>query len=90
MKKWFIAAPTFVFLIMILIGVVTPGLNQNLLGFGALCLAGYSFLAIFIDGLVLAFQGQSKLSLANRYLFGYLITVLILTLGITIYFMAHH
>lgn len=88
MKKWCIATPTFGLMILILIGTYFH--NGNLLGFGVAGLASYSFLAIFITGLVLAFQETAALSCANRILFAYLLTVLVLTLGGSIYFMAHN
>lgn len=88
MKKWRIATPTFVLMIPTLIGTYFH--NGNLLRFGVAGLAGYSFLAIFVTGLALALQGVATLSCANQILFGYLLTVLILTLGVPIYFMAHN
>ncbi|WP_057905943.1 LasU family protein [Loigolactobacillus bifermentans] len=88
MKKWLIATPTFILMILTLIGTYFH--NDNLLRFGVAGLAGYSFLAIFVTGLTLAFQGVATLSCANRILFGYLLTVLVLTLGISIYFVVHN
>lgn len=98
MKKILIASPTFVFLVMVILGLFgqqSAGLRSNLLGFGTMGLIGYSFIAIFAYGLSFAFQGHSHVRFSqmprgSQLLFEYLIAVLVVTLFTAIYFMAHN
>ncbi|WP_125703329.1 LasU family protein [Lacticaseibacillus daqingensis] len=98
MKKILIASPTFVFLVMVILGLFghqSAGSQSNLLGFGTMGLIGYSFIAIFAYGLSFAFQGHSHVKFSqmprgSKLLFEYLIAVLVVTLFTAIYFMAHN
>lgn len=90
MKKVWIASPTFVLLTMVLVGAVATGirphLRNNLLGFGAMGLIGYSFLAVFVYGIALIAHGQpnklSEMPLGRKLLLGYLTAVWAITMGV--------
>lgn len=99
MKKILIASPTFVLLALIMISLVTPSskpdLWNNLLVFATVGLIGYSFAATFIYGIALSSQGHSNQKLADmplgrKLLFSYLLAVLVITVAIVIFLMAHN
>jgi len=99
MKKILVAIPTFILIALVFTSLVTnwftSELRVNLLGFSAVGLIGYSFIALFIYGLSFASHGESnkkfsEMSIGSKLLFSYLLAVLVLTLLISIYFMAHN
>lgn len=99
MKKFLIASPTFVLLAIIITGLLTPNpkpeLCDNLLVFATVGLIGYSFAATFIYGIALSSQGHANQKLADmpfgrKLLFSYLLAVLVITVAIVIFLMAHH
>lgn len=93
MKKVWIAMPTFVLIIVVLVGFISSGsLRTNCLAYGGVGLAIYAFFAIFIYGLAYAFGGHSheRMPLGTKLLFWYLLALLIITVFTMIYFMAHN
>ncbi|WP_373305665.1 LasU family protein [Secundilactobacillus yichangensis] len=99
MKNILVATPTFILIAIVFASWFTDwftsDLRVNLLGFSAVGLIGYSFIALFVYGLSFTFHGEpnkkfSEMSIGSKLLFSYLLTVLVLTLLISIYFMAHN
>lgn len=84
---------------MVLFGLIDPALSanfkNNLLAFGMVGLAVYSFLAIFVYGLTFEFWGRSHAKLSqmprgSKLLIEYLIAVLAITVILAIYMMTNN
>ncbi|GAX02554.1 hypothetical protein IWT140_00151 [Secundilactobacillus pentosiphilus] len=98
MKKVWIASPTFILLAMVLVGAVatgiSPHLRNNLLGFGAMGLIGYSFVAVFVYGIALSAHGQpnklSEMPLGRKLLLSYLTAIWAITMAVVIFLMAQN
>ncbi|WP_461240135.1 LasU family protein [Paucilactobacillus sp. N302-9] len=94
MNKVWIVTPTVILIIIVITGLMSSGsTHNNLLAYGSVGLALYSFFAIFIYGLVYYTKNghlRQKMPAGVTWLFVYLIAVLTITVVTMIYFMAHN